>query len=61
MVSKPNSNEFRDILKNQDLIYNFENYRHYSNQNLVDEVCNILKKLKQSDDKSLLKTVNINF
>jgi hypothetical protein len=58
MANQPNSSEFRELLNNQDLIYNFESYSHYSDQHLIDEVCCVLKKSNYLDDKSLFKTVN---
>jgi hypothetical protein len=57
MPNQPNSSEFRDLLNNQDLIYNFETYSHYSDQHLIDEVCSVLKKSNYLDDESLFKTV----
>jgi hypothetical protein len=45
---------FNEILKNEDI----ESFSGYSNNDLFNEICSILKKIKYLEDTSILKLVS---
>ena len=54
-----NSNNFKSLLKNQDFIEECDLYRDYSIDELFNELCKILTKVKYLNEKSLFKAVKL--
>ena len=52
------SNDFKNLLTNQDLIENIELIQDYSSNDLYNDLCNILKNVKYLNEKSFLGKVS---
>lgn len=52
------SNEFKNLLTNQDLIEDIDSVRDYSTNDLFVDVCNVLRNVKYLNEKSFLQNVS---